>query len=191
MAESAVTAKRNVLLTVDTTTASVQALQYAVHEIYRPGDVLHLLHVAPVLSPQYTIGHVAPQTTFDVPDPAGELDTERLQGSIKEYLRTQFVQYAEQRQIATCIHLYLETDNAPASAVGTIALRVAAEVGACLLIVCRPPEPEKGLLSKLTSGVNLMDYLNSESLIPVLTVGDYTPGCFDNQKAEDWLKPDP
>lgn len=154
MAESAVTAKRNVLLTVDTTTASVQALQYAVHEIYRPGDVLHLLHVAPVLSPQYTIGHgkslvggainahmvsncssetytgtdmlractslpsrrtcrkqntrlevgawamlhisiawllsaVAPQTTFDVPDPAGELDTERLQGSIKEYLRTQ------------------------------------------------------------------------------------------------------
>lgn len=75
----------------------------------------------------------------------------------KVVLSCRFVQYAEQRQIATCIHLYLETDNAPASAVGTIALRVAAEVGACLLIVCRPPEPEKVWIDQPSNSSSVAD----------------------------------
>ncbi len=50
-------ATRVVLVPVDTTAASDRALMWAAKELYRPGDVIHLLHVAKTLEPACDIQH--------------------------------------------------------------------------------------------------------------------------------------
>lgn len=57
MTEPAAQASRNIVVAVDATDACVAAVQYAVSEICRPGDVLHICHTAKVLPPPYTISH--------------------------------------------------------------------------------------------------------------------------------------
>ena len=51
---------RHIVVAVDLSDQSLKAVQYTAYEFCKPGDVVHLVHVAKVLSPQYTIQHVRP-----------------------------------------------------------------------------------------------------------------------------------
>ena len=48
---------RHLVVAIDMSEASCKAMQYAAVEVARRGDVLHLVHVARVLTPQCTIQH--------------------------------------------------------------------------------------------------------------------------------------
>jgi hypothetical protein len=50
-------AHRVILVPVDQTAASDSALAWAAKELYRKGDVIHVLHVSTSLSPDVDIQH--------------------------------------------------------------------------------------------------------------------------------------
>jgi hypothetical protein len=52
------TALRNVVVAIDLSDTALKATQWAAHEFCRPGDIVHLVHVSRILSPQTTIQHV-------------------------------------------------------------------------------------------------------------------------------------
>jgi hypothetical protein len=51
---------RVILVPVDMTAASDSALGYAAKELYRKGDVLHVLHISTTLSPEVYVQHSEP-----------------------------------------------------------------------------------------------------------------------------------
>lgn len=53
---------RKVLVAVDSSVESEDALRWTLHNMYRPGDVLHFLHVVPRQEPAATYG--APPVDF-------------------------------------------------------------------------------------------------------------------------------
>lgn len=67
---------RNVLVAVDTESGT-DCWNYALNEIYRPGDVIHLVHVAATAPPGDVVLHCAPGTTYAIPggvlEPNGSL----------------------------------------------------------------------------------------------------------------------
>lgn len=55
--EDMVAYPRNIVVAVDAGDACLSAVHYAVRELIRPGDVLHVCHVAAVLPPSTSITH--------------------------------------------------------------------------------------------------------------------------------------
>jgi hypothetical protein len=49
---------------VDFSESSFKALEWVVQEFYRKGDIIHVVHIAPVLSPSITIQHSAPEYSY-------------------------------------------------------------------------------------------------------------------------------
>jgi nucleotide-binding universal stress UspA family protein len=79
---------RHVVVALDTTEASLRALKWAATEILRPGDVVHVVHVAKILSPQCVIQHSQPGTSFTVPTTSS--DDEATLHTIRQELKTRF-----------------------------------------------------------------------------------------------------
>lgn len=82
----ATTSGRKILLSVNAAAESEEALQWTLHNLYRPGDVLHFLHVVPRQEPATTYG--APPVDFlphQDPDSFQKL-AEQAQSFIKDRL---------------------------------------------------------------------------------------------------------
>lgn len=82
----ATTSGRKILISVNASAESEDALQWTLHNLYRPGDVLHFLHVVPRQEPATTYG--APPVDFlphQNPDSFQKL-AEEAQSFIKDRL---------------------------------------------------------------------------------------------------------
>lgn len=82
----ATTSGRKILISVNASAESEDALQWTLHNLYRPGDVLHFLHVVPRQEPATTYG--APPVDFlphQHPDSFQKL-AEEAQSFIKDRL---------------------------------------------------------------------------------------------------------
>lgn len=55
--EAAAGPGRAIVIAVDLTGGSDPAVLWALHEFYRPGDTVHLVHVVRMLNPNYSIQH--------------------------------------------------------------------------------------------------------------------------------------
>ncbi|GIL56848.1 hypothetical protein Vafri_12140 [Volvox africanus] len=166
---------RNILLAIDTTDASVSAAQWAMHEFYRKGDTFHLVHVARILAPQLTIHHQY-HATYDVPDPKPPIDERAFLERLKEDIREKITRPMDSLGMPHNLHLFLDTDNAPASAVCTTIFKVAEQVDAAILVVAAHGKGHEGGRDPWGAYLgSVADYTMNNTKRPVMVVRSYTP----------------
>ncbi|EFJ41147.1 hypothetical protein VOLCADRAFT_98928 [Volvox carteri f. nagariensis] len=88
-------------------------------------------------APQLTIHHQY-HATYDVPDPKPPIDEKAFLERLKEDIREKYGRITRPMDaygMPHNLHLYLDTDNAPASAVCNIMFKVADEVDAVVLVL--------------------------------------------------------
>lgn len=124
---------RNILVAVDTTDQSLGAMNWAVHEFYKPGDSIHIVHVAKLINPECTIQHGFPGASYVVPD--GQNQDKELVDKVRAFLHQKFEEPLQSLNIPSTTHLYLDTNNAPASAIATTVDKVATEIEAILVVL--------------------------------------------------------
>ncbi|GLC37171.1 hypothetical protein PLESTB_000987600 [Pleodorina starrii] len=168
-------AGRQILLAIDTTDASVAAAQWAMHEFYRKGDTFHLVHVARILAPQLTIHHQY-HATYDVPDTKPPIDERAFIERLKEDIREKITRPMDAHGMPHNLHLFLDTDNAPASAVCDIIFKVAEQVDATILVLAAHGKGEEGGRDPWGTYLgSVADYATRNTQRPVLVVRSYTP----------------
>ncbi|GFR43064.1 hypothetical protein Agub_g4071, partial [Astrephomene gubernaculifera] len=169
------TSGRAILLALDLTDASVNAAQWAMHEFYRKGDTFHLVHVARILAPQLTIHHQY-HATYNVPDPRPPMDERAFVERLKEDIREKFTRPMDGYGMPHNLHLFLDTDNAPASAVCTTVFKVAEQVDAAVVVLAAHGRGQEGGHDPWGAYLgSVADYATRNSKRPVLVVRNYTP----------------
>jgi len=126
--------QRNVVVAIDLSDQSMKAAQWAAWEFCRPGDVVHLVHVSRVQSPQTTIQHSYAGASYQVPDPRPLDETQHVH-DVKEIIRSRFTHEFERHSIPCAIEIWLDTDNAPASAVCETIFKFADQVDAVVIVM--------------------------------------------------------
>ncbi|GFH26687.1 Usp domain-containing protein [Haematococcus lacustris] len=116
-----------------------------------------LVHVCRYLQPQMTINHSYPGATFDIPN-LSDLNEKRHAEEVKA--------------VPASLHLYLDTDNAPASAICSTLMRVADECSAAMVVVaCH--DKAYGAWDTLMLG-SVAEQLQRTCKRPLAIIGDYT-----------------
>ncbi|KAG2439856.1 hypothetical protein HYH02_010488 [Chlamydomonas schloesseri] len=166
---------RNILLAVALDDASLAAVNYAIHELYRKGDQFHLVHVARILSPSITIHHQY-HATYNVPDLGPGIDERAFVERLKEEIKDKFTNPMDAMGIPHNLHLFLDTDNAPASAVCETLFKVADRVDAAMIVLAAHGKDEEGSRDPLLGLYlgSVADYATRNSARPVLVVRSYT-----------------
>lgn len=92
---------RNIVVAVDDDRLSWQAVRFAVQELYREGDVLHLLHVIPKDSVTVPVAHPAFGSHSFLSDSMGSIDFETyLWEHATHFIKSTMVGLAAERQAA-------------------------------------------------------------------------------------------
>mmetsp|Transcript_14905 Transcript_14905/g.32317 ORF Transcript_14905/g.32317 Transcript_14905/m.32317 type:complete len:200 (+) Transcript_14905:76-675(+) len=162
---------RRVLVAVDLSDQSLKALQWTAFEFVRRGDIVHLIHVARVMSPQYTIQHSYPGASYTIPDP-NALDENQYVEHVRDIIKSRFTSILDSRKIQHSLHLFLDTDNAPASAVCASIFKVAEDINACMLVMACHNKAYGWDTMFLGS---VADYATQNSKLPVMIIRDYKP----------------
>ncbi|KAG2498461.1 hypothetical protein HYH03_003715 [Edaphochlamys debaryana] len=113
------------------------------HEFYRHGDTFHLVHVARIIAPQLTIHHQY-HASYSIPDPKPPMDERAYVDNLREEIREKFQQPLDAAGIPSTVHLFVDTDNAPASAVCETLFKVAEQVNAAIIILAAHSKVEEG-----------------------------------------------
>ncbi|KAL4518697.1 hypothetical protein Ndes2437B_g00780 [Nannochloris sp. 'desiccata'] len=66
--------KRRIAICAEDTPAAAEATRWAVNEVYREGDVFHLIYVIKSMKPPLEIHHAAPGTSFTFAQPGDRTD---------------------------------------------------------------------------------------------------------------------
>ncbi|WIA32592.1 hypothetical protein OEZ86_003397 [Tetradesmus obliquus] len=185
--------QRNIVVAVDASDAGLPAVQYAVSELVRPGDVLHVCHVATVLPPATSISHLAPQTTYDVP--AADSDQQQLAEKVQAFIKAKFLRDAEVCEVPCFPYVYLETVGASADDIAALVVKTCEEVAADMLVVAHQ-EKDHTLWAKLNQS-SVLKSIMAQSRRPLMVVKHYSPGLTDDlaaapagcgaESAADWL----
>ncbi|PNW73592.1 hypothetical protein CHLRE_13g565250v5 [Chlamydomonas reinhardtii] len=165
---------RAVLLAVAMDEASLAAVNYAIHELYRKGDQFHLVHVARILSPSITIHHQY-HATYNVPELGPGIDQRAFLERLKEEIKDKFTNPMDALGIPHNLHLFLDTDNAPASAVCETVFKVADQVDAAMVVLAAHGKGEEGSRDPLLGLYlgSVADFATRNSARPVLVVRSY------------------
>ncbi|KAL6753663.1 hypothetical protein V8C86DRAFT_2723506 [Haematococcus lacustris] len=162
---------RHICVAVDVSDNSLRAVLWAAHELYREGDMLHLVHVCRYLQPQMTINHSYPGATFDIPN-LSDLNEKRHAEEVKAVIQARLLGPLEALKVPASLHLYLDTDNAPASAICSTLMRVADECNAAMVVVaCH--DKAYGAWDTLMLG-SVAEQLQRTCKRPLAIIGDYT-----------------
>lgn len=169
------TAGRAILVAVDLTEQSVHAAQWVIHEYARKGDTLHLVHVARILAPQLTIHHQY-HATYDVPDPKPRIDENAFLDKLREAIKKKFQEPIEAAGLSHALHLFLDTDNAPASAVCDSMFKVAEQIDANLLVLAAHGKDYEGGRDPWGHYLgSVADHAAKNSKRPIVVIRDYRP----------------
>ncbi|CAK0786819.1 hypothetical protein CVIRNUC_010033 [Coccomyxa viridis] len=129
------------------------ALRWTIDQVYRPGDVMHLVHVIKCLVHKLEVFHGMPGTTFSFDDPGEAHHESEDVARAKAFLQRSVLPVLDAKQIQHRMHLSLDTIEAPPGAVGQTICETADAVDAQLVIVGHNRQPvsaEDGQLGKVT-----------------------------------------
>ncbi|KXZ51197.1 hypothetical protein GPECTOR_13g684 [Gonium pectorale] len=144
------------------------------HEFYRRGDVIHLVHVARILAPQLTIHHQY-HATYDVPDPKPPMDERAYLENLKEQIKEKFTRPMDSLGIPHNLHLFVDTDNAPASAVCATVFKVADELDATIVVMAAHSKGQEGGHDPWGAYLgSVADYATRNCARPVMVVRQYS-----------------
>ncbi|KAG1653893.1 hypothetical protein FOA52_013776 [Chlamydomonas sp. UWO 241] len=147
----------------------MKAVQWTAHEFCRPGDVVHLVHVSRILSPHTTIQHSYVGSSYEVPD-TRPVDEQQHADTVKEVIKSRFTSELDRNNIPYAIEMFLDTDNAPASAVCATLFKVADQVKAALIVMACHNKAYGWDTVRLGS---VADFATSNSKLPVMLIRDY------------------
>lgn len=163
---------RHIVLAVDLSAESFLAVQWAVDEFCRAADTLHLVHVARIMSPQYTIQHGYSGSSYSIPDVGPPIDERAYVEHVKEQFKARFTSRMDARGMAHQLHLYVDSKEAPASDVGAIIFKVAAETAACLVVLAAHNKAKEIGWDSLFIG-SVAEYAVKNAKVPVMVVRNY------------------
>lgn len=109
---------RNLGICVEDTCVGAHACRWTVENIYREGDVLHLLYVVKSLKPPMEVFHQLPGTSYSFSQPGSHHEEEKIRAARKA-IEKRFVPILEQREpIPYHLHMFAEKYDANPEAIG-------------------------------------------------------------------------
>lgn len=161
LAEEPNVAERNILIAVDDSDTSERACQWAIDNLYREGDVLHLFHVIPIPMPQVVGGGLTGEFTYITPDP--HEDVSHIEDA-KAMINARFVSKAVDAEVPYQIELVRYGTGT--DAIGEAICKRAEIINAVTVVIA---SHNKGLMKEIFLG-SVTNYVNHHCKQPVLVM---------------------
>lgn len=127
-------AGRAILVAVEDTPNSQKAFEWAVDQFYQSKDTINLVSVLKCMPPSLEVYHGVPGTSFNVHTATLEQSRSDVE-AVGNLIRARYLPLLEERQLKYQIHIYAETLDAPAQALGYKISQVADEVNAIVVVL--------------------------------------------------------
>lgn len=179
---------RAVVVAVDLTPQSADAVLWATHEFYRPGDTVHLVHVVRMLNPNYSIQHSYGQSSYSIPDLGPAVDERAYLEDVKEQIKRRFTDAMDACGIAHSLHLFVDSQDAPASAVCSVLFSVVKEVSAALTVIAAHNKASDSGWDLFFLG-SVAEYAMANTREPLVVVRGYGPAPAPGQQQQEQAAP--
>lgn len=136
--------QRNLGVCVEDTLVGANACHWTVENIYREGDVLHLMYVIKSLKPPMEVFHQLPGTSFSFSQPGSHHEEEKIRAA-KRAIEKRFIPILERRgsPIPYQLHLFAEKHDAGPEAIGKDLVKCAEDIP-CDIVVLTSHQQEHG-----------------------------------------------
>ncbi|PNH03550.1 hypothetical protein TSOC_010373 [Tetrabaena socialis] len=153
-------AKRHILISVDESAASEKALDWAIENIYRAGDELHLFHVIP--PGQYVV--LSTDMGFEEVVEDSEASQKRVEDHARNLLTEKFVPKLKAKDIAYQVELVrFATDN---ESIGAVICKRAEQLQAACVVMAKH---NKGAIKEFFVG-SVCNYCTHHCKQPVMVM---------------------
>eukprot|EP00884_Botryococcus_braunii_P002939 jgi/Botrbrau1/12646/Bobra.67_1s0012.1 len=125
---------RRLVVGVHNTDSSINALNYALQELWRNRDVIHVVMIVNCMLPDKEIFHGFPGTTFKFHDPRPHHELEEI-GEAREFIKTRIEPLLTQKLADHEFHLLVENKDCLPKAYANALCRIAEDIQADILIV--------------------------------------------------------
>lgn len=132
---------RNIGLCVEDTVAAANACRFAAENIWKPGDIFHLIYVVKSLKPPMEVFHQVAGTSYSFSQPGRHHEGEKISAA-KRAIEKRFLpilsETTEVRRepVSYQFHLFAEKHDAKPDTIGKTLLKCVGDVGCDVLVIC-------------------------------------------------------
>lgn len=145
------TGHRTIVVALDTEIESLRALDWVQNNFYKPGDILHMVHVCTCMASPMEVFHGVPGTSLHVPDPEPHREASEL-AFAREFFMGRVKDQLDKAGIQWDLHLFADTVTSDATDIGMIIQKTAEKVQAALVVLAHHDNHEKAKQGYFYSG---------------------------------------
>ena len=137
------TRKRSVVICAEDTHAAAMACDWAVDELYREGDVFHLVYVVKSLKPPMEVYHGLPGTSFSFSRPGKHHEADVILHA-KSAIEHRYLPALKKKMVPYELHLYAERADCAVKQVCEFILKCVEERDAAVVVIAAHNRPTHG-----------------------------------------------
>ena len=128
--------RRNLGVCVEDTSVGASACRWSVENLYREGDVLHLLYVIKSLKPPMEVFHQSPGTSYSFTQPGSHHEEGKIKAA-KKAIEKRFIPLLERHgaPIPYQLHLFAEKYDAGPEAIGKDLVKCADDINCDIVVL--------------------------------------------------------
>ncbi|KAK9844074.1 hypothetical protein WJX81_003837 [Elliptochloris bilobata] len=157
---------RQIVVAVDRSEPSQKALKWALDELYRSNDTVHVVYVAKVLSPEQVVLHGPVGSSYKFRDNTIEEARTDINNA-RAWLATEVEPQVKRVGAVYVPHLFVDQNNAPADVVAHTIAKVVAEVDAKYTVLAKSSKTamEKFFVGSVASATSRLITSGSITLV--------------------------
>ncbi|KAI3434860.1 hypothetical protein D9Q98_002914 [Chlorella vulgaris] len=164
-------AGRNLVVATDDTVSSAAAAEWALDNLYREGDIIHLTYVVKCLEPSMEVFHGMPGTAYSFKQPGGKHREQELVDDAKRRLEARFLPLLQPHLVPYQLHLYAERTDCSEARVCELILKDIEQRDAAIVIMAAHNKPGTS-----TGMGSVAEYLSKNCKRPMAVVRPHMHG---------------